>query len=181
MIQIIAIGAGGLIAAVLGIAATRPATFRMQRTATIAAPPEAILPLLTDFRRWADWSPYEKLDPAMKKTFSGAPTGTGAVYEWSGNGKAGMGRMEITDVSPSRVVIDLAFEKPFKARNTTEFTLQPRSGQTEVTWAMYGPNQFMGKVMSVFIDMDKLLAKDFESGLASLKAIAEAQPAGAAS
>jgi uncharacterized protein YndB with AHSA1/START domain len=175
MLPIIALAVAAPVAGVLGYAATRPDTFRTERTTTIAAPPEAILPLITDFRRWAEWSPYEKMDPAMKKTFSGAASGTGAVYEWAGNGKAGTGRMEITEVSPSRVAMDLWFEKPFKARNVSEFILRPRGAQTEVTWATYGPQPFISKVMCIFINMDELIGRDFAVGLASLKAIAEAR------
>jgi uncharacterized protein YndB with AHSA1/START domain len=162
-----------LLLAVLGFAATKPDTFRVERTATIKAPPEKIFPLIADFHSWADWSPYEQLDPAMKKSYSGAPSGKGAVYEWEGNAKAGKGRAEITDSSPARVTIALHFLKPFKADNIAEFTLTPHGDSTSVTWAMHGPNLFVGKVMGTFFSMDKMIGQDFEAGLANIKTLAE--------
>lgn len=175
MLQIIAIAAGAAIAGVLGVAATRPGTFRWQRSTTIAAPPQAIHPLIADFRRWADWSPYEKLDAEMKKTYGGAASGVGATYAWEGK-KAGSGRMEIRESTPSRILIQLDFSRPFEAHNTAEFTLEPRGGSTHVTWAMYGPSPFVSKVMGVVMNLEKMMGKDFETGLASLKAIAEGRP-----
>ena len=164
-----------LIAAILGYAATRPNTFRHERTIHINASPSKIYPLITDFHNWAGWSPWEKLDPAMKKTYTGSATGKGAVYEWEGNNKVGAGRMEITDAhEPSKVVIDLNFLKPFKAHNTAEFTIDSKGDSADVTWAMYGNTLFMMKVMSLFMDMEKMIGKDFETGLAGMKAIAEA-------
>lgn len=171
MLGIIALVAAP-IAGVLGYAATRPASFRIERSATIAAPAERILPLIEDFHRWQGWSPYEKLDPQMKKTFAGAASGRGAVYSWEGK-KAGIGRMEITDLSPRRVVIKLDFEKPFRASNTAEFILQPAGGSTSVTWAMHGAQPFINKLVGVFIDLDQMVGKDFAAGLAGLKALAE--------
>jgi hypothetical protein len=179
MLQIIAIAAGAAIAGVLGIAARRPDTFRVQRTAVIHAPPEKIHPLIADFRRWAEWSPYEKLDPGMKKTFSGAESGRGAAYAWEGK-KAGAGRMEITGASPERITIRLDFTKPLEAHNIATFTLQPRGGRTEVTWAMDGATPFAHKVIGVVINMDKMVGKDFATGLANLKAIVERQPSAGA-
>lgn len=174
MIQAIVI-LGGLVAALFGFAATRPGTFRVERRTSIEAPPEKIFPLINDFRSWTAWSPYEKLDPAMTRTYSGAESGTGAVYEWAGNSKAGAGRMEITDTAPpARITIKLDFYKPFKAHNISEFSLEPRGDSTEVTWSTHGPNLFVSKVMGIFVDMDNLIGRDFESGLANLKAVAEA-------
>jgi uncharacterized protein YndB with AHSA1/START domain len=174
MLKIIAVVVLLLIAVVLGIAATKPDTLHVQRTATIHAPPEKIFPLINDYRSWTAWSPYEKIDPAMKRTYSGAPAGTGAVYEWEGNRKVGKGRMETTDVSsPSHITIKLDFLKPFEAHNTAEFTLAPRGDSTDVTWTMSGPCPFISKVMSVFVDMDKMIGKDFEAGLANLKTATE--------
>jgi uncharacterized protein YndB with AHSA1/START domain len=174
MLGAIATGAGILIAAFLAFAATRPGTFRVQRTRSIQAPPERIFALINDFGRWSSWSPYEKFDPAMKKTPSGAAQGKGAVYEWAGNRKAGEGRMEITDsTAPSRIAIQLDFLKPFEGHNTAEFTLEARGGSTDVTWAVYGPQPFFAKLMSIFVSMDNLLGKEFEAGLANLKSVAE--------
>lgn len=175
-LAVIAVVAVIAVAAVLAYAATRPDTFRIERAAGIQAPPERILPLIDDFRNWREWSPWEKMDPALKRAYSGAPSGKGAVYEWEGNNKVGKGRMEIMDVSPpSRVTIKLDFLKPFEAHNTAEFTLTPRGGTTDVTWAMHGPNLFIGKVMSLFFSMDRMVGKDFETGLANLKTTAERQ------
>ena len=163
-----------VLAAVLIFAATRPDTFRVQRATSIKAPPEKIFALIDDFHHWGAWSPYEKLDPAMKRTQSGAASGKGAVYEWQGDSKVGQGRMEITDASaPSKVVIQLDFIKPFEAHNIAEFTLEPKGDSTNVTWAMHGPAPFVTKVIGLFSDMDKMIGKDFETGLANLKALAE--------
>lgn len=176
MSNTMAIGACILLAALLGFAATRPDTFRVQRTKTVQAPPERVFALIDDFRKWGSWSPYEKLDPTMKRTYSGAAKGKGAVYEWAGKGKAGEGRMEITDTSaPSKVTIQLDFSKPFEGHNIAEFTLEAKGGSTSVTWAVRGTQSYAAKVMTIFFNMDSLLGKEFEAGLASLKAIAEKQ------
>jgi len=163
-----------LIAALLVYAATRPDSFNIQRTASIKAAPERIYPLISDFHNWASWSPFEKYDPAMKKTHSGAANGSGAVYEWEGNSRAGKGRMEITETSaPSRVTIKLDFIKPFEGHNFADFTLKAKNDTTDVTWAMSGPNTYMLKVMGIFMSMDSMLGKEFDAGLANLKSIAE--------
>lgn len=171
---VLALLAAAVIAVVLMLAAAKPDLFRVERTATIAAPPERIFPLINDFRQWHNWSPFEKLDPAMTKTMSGPPFGKGAVYEWKGNRKAGEGRMEIAQVSPpSEIDIDLRFLKPFRAHNTAEFRLEPRGNATQVTWAMRGKRPLVAKVMGMFFDFDKMIGRDFETGLANLKSIAE--------
>ena len=176
----IGIIAGALVAALLIYAATKPDTFRVERTTTVHAPPEIIFPLINDFHQWNAWSPFEQLDPAMVRTHSGAASGEGAVYEWSGNRKAGSGRMEITNSIPNKnVSIRLDFSKPFEAHNRTEFTLEPRGESTVVTWAMHGNNQYIGKLMSVVISMDSMIGKDFEAGLANLKTLAEGSAVGA--
>lgn len=163
-----------LIALLLAYATTRPSTFRVERAATIQAPPDKIFAVIDDFHNWSAWSPWAKLDPAMKEAYSGASSGKGAIYEWEGNSKVGKGRMEITDSSaPSSDIIKLDFLKPFETHNTTVFTLQSNGTGTTVTWTMSGPNTYMGKVMGIFINMDKMIGKDFEAGLANLKAITE--------
>jgi hypothetical protein len=163
-----------LLITVLALAAIKPDTFRVQRSATINAPPEKIFPLINDFHCWGSWSPWEKLDPAMKKTHSGANSGQGAIYEWEGNKQVGKGRMEIALSSPSsRVAIKLDFFKPFEAHNTAEFALDGQGNATNVTWSMDGRQPFMFKVMSLFMSMDKMIGKDFEAGLANMKGIAE--------
>ncbi len=154
---------------------SRPDTFRVQRATTIQASPETIFGFVNDFHRWASWSPWEKLDPAMQKTHSGAPAGQGAAYEWVGNSKVGQGRMEIVEcIAPNRIAIKLDFLKPMEAHNVAEFSLTARGNATEVVWAMHGPAPFVSKLMGVFISMDRLIGKDFETGLANLKAAAEA-------
>jgi uncharacterized protein YndB with AHSA1/START domain len=162
-----------LVAALFAYASTRPDGFRVERSAMIAAPPEAIYPLISNFHAWRRWSPYENLDADLKRSYGGAPSGLGAVYEWNG-AKAGAGRMEIIEVSPpSRISIKLDFSKPFAAHNTAEFTLSPMQGATKVTWAMSGDSPYMAKLMGVFVSMDQLVGKDFQTGLANLKAAAE--------
>lgn len=174
MLKTILIIAVILVAAILIYAATRPDTFRIQRSANIAVPPDKIFPFINDFHHWSAWSPWEKLDPAMKKTHSGAPQGKGAVHEWNGNKDVGTGRMEILETVPSsKVVIKLDFLKPFEAHNTAEFTLEGKGTFTTVSWAMYGPQPYMMKVMSLFCSMDKMVGGQFETGLANLKALAE--------
>jgi hypothetical protein len=173
MFKKIALAVVVVIVAVLAYAATRPGSLHVQRAASIKATPDKIAPLITDFHRWSAWSPYEKVDPAMKRTYSGAANGKGAVYEWEGNGDVGQGRMEITDTSPSRVTIKLDFIKPFEGHNVAEFALVPQGDTTNVTWSMAGPTPYLGKLIGVFINMDTMIGKDFETGLANMKAIAE--------
>jgi uncharacterized protein YndB with AHSA1/START domain len=163
----------GLIA-ILAIAAGKPATFRIERTTSIAAPPETVYANIEDFHRWAAWQPWEKLDPHMHKSFTGPERGQGAVYEWQGSKEVGKGRMTITEARPNqRLVVRLEFLEPFPADNRAIFTLVPKASGTDVSWAMEGPNSFMGKVVSVFADMDQMLGGDFARGLARLKEVSE--------
>lgn len=174
MLKIIAIVIVVAIVAVLGFAATRPDSFRVQREIDIKAPPEKVFALIDDFHHWTAWSPWEKLDPAMKRTYGGPANGKGANYAWEGSSKVGAGRMEIVDTaSPARIQIQLDFLKPFEAHNTAEFTLKPAGDLTHVTWVMYGPSPFISKVMGLFFSMDAVIGKDFEAGLANLKSAAE--------
>ena len=144
--------------------------FEVKRDATIPASRAAVYALLVDFHRWREWSPWEDLDPDLSRTYSGPDAGAGAVYEWSGNRKAGAGRMEITDaIEPSKVQIALQFLKPFKSSSTTTFELVERDGDTQVTWRMVGPKTFMTRFMGVFMSMDKMVGKDFDKGLTQLK------------
>lgn len=162
------------IAAILIYAATRPDSFRVERSASLNAPPEKIFPYIDGLKRWTEWSPYEGRDPAMKRTYSGAESGKGAVYEWDGNDQVGKGRMEIVDSTPPhRVVIKLDFLKPFEGHNMAELTVEPKGGQTIVTWAMYGPSTFMTKLVGTFMDMDDMIGRDFAAGLAKLKTVVE--------
>jgi uncharacterized protein YndB with AHSA1/START domain len=163
-----------IVGVVLANAATKPYTFRVQRTASIKAPPEKIFPLIDNFDNWGAWSPWEKKDPAMKRTRSGAPNGKGSVYAWDGDKNVGKGRMEIADASPpSKVTLKLDFEKPFAAHNIVNFTMEPKGEATNVTWAMHGPVPFLAKIVHMFIDVDRMVGRDFEAGLANLKALAE--------
>jgi uncharacterized protein YndB with AHSA1/START domain len=177
MIKKIGIAVVVLLAALLIYAATQPDTFRIQRATSIKAPPEKIFAVLNDFLRWEAWSPWEKKDPAMKRTFSAVTGGKGAVYAWEGNRDVGQGRMEIAEsVAPSKVAIKLDFVKPFETHNIVEFTLEPKADSTNVTWTMQGPMPYISKLITVFVNMDSMVGKDFEAGLANLKAVAENQP-----
>ena len=174
MLKIIGIVLVLAVAGFLIYAAMQPEDFRIQRSTTVNAPPERIYPLITDFRGWGAWSPWEKKDPAMKRTFSGAASGVGAVYAWEGNKDVGTGKMTIIEATaPGKVVIKLEFLKPLEGTSTAEFTLQPQGNSTTIDWAMHGKNNFLAKVMCVFMDMEKMVGPDFEAGLASLKAVAE--------
>ncbi|WP_422009805.1 SRPBCC family protein [Reyranella sp.] len=162
------------IAAILIYAATRPDSFRVERSTAMNAPAEKIFPYIDGLKRWTEWSPYEGRDPAMKRAYSGADSGKGAVYEWDGNDNVGKGRMEIVDSTPPhRVVIKLDFLKPFEGHNMAELIVEPKGGQTIVTWAMYGPSTFMTKLVGTFLDMDDMIGRDFAAGLAKLKTVVE--------
>jgi uncharacterized protein YndB with AHSA1/START domain len=177
MLRYLAIAFGVVVCAVAGIAAyaaTQPDTFRVERSLDIKAPPERIYSILTDFHRSPEWSPYEKLDPKMKRTHSGAPQGKGAVYVWGGDSNVGAGRMEIIDATPARsVTLKLDFSRPFEASNMVEYKLEPKGPATNVSWAMHGPMPFVSKVMCVFVDLDKMIGKDFEQGLRNLRLVSE--------
>jgi uncharacterized protein YndB with AHSA1/START domain len=175
VIAFVLVALGVIIVALLGFATTKPDTFHYERSASIKAAPETIFAHINDFRAWGNWSPWEKLDPALQRTHSGAAIGTGAVYEWKGNSEVGSGRMEIIESSPaSKISIKLDFIEPMEAHSIAEFTLKPEGEATNVTWAMHGPNLYIWKVFSIFMSMDDMLGKNFETGLASLKAAAEA-------
>jgi uncharacterized protein YndB with AHSA1/START domain len=174
MLKIIAIVIVILVGGILLFAASRPDSFRVERSADIKAPPEKIFAQISDLKAWAAWSPYEKKDPAMKRTFGAVTAGKGAVYEWEGDKNVGKGRMEITGATqPSKIVIKLDFLEPFEGHNTAEFTMDAKGDATTVTWTMYGPANFVSKLMEVFFNMDKMIGTDFEAGLANLKAVAE--------
>lgn len=162
------------VAGVLGFATTKPDTFSVQREVSIKAPPDKVAALIVDFRNWQLWSPWEKLDPDMQRTYVGPASGKGARYAWQGDDKVGAGRMEITDAAtPERTVIKLDFLKPFESHNTTTFALTPDGDSTKVSWTMTGPSPYVSKVMNVFVSMDTMIGKDFDKGLANLKAAVE--------
>ena len=174
IIAVIAVVLGLAIAIVLIIAATKPNTFSVQRATLVKAPAEKIFPFINDFHQWGSWSPYEHKDPAMKRTYGGAASGKGAVYAWDGDRNVGSGRMEILDASaPAKIVIKLDFFTPFEGHNTAEFTMLPQGDATNLTWLMHGPAPFMAKIMHVFMNIDRMVGKDFEIGLANLKRLTE--------
>ena len=178
IIAIIAIVLAIAIAIILIVAAIKPNAFSIQRATIVKAAPERIFPLINDFHQWGTWSPYENKDPAMKRSYSGAASGQGAVYAWEGNKNVGSGRMEILQATaPSKIVIKLDFFAPFEGHNTAEFTMlrqgDAASPMTDVTWLMHGPAPFMSKLMQVFMNIDNMIGKDFEVGLANLKRLTE--------
>ena len=163
-----------LILAVFAFAASKPNTFRVQRSLTINAPPEKIFALINDFHRWRNWAPQDKEDPTMTRTYSGTSAGAGAVSEWDSRGSAGKGRMSIAESAPpTRISIQVDFMKPFEAHNSNEFTLEPAEASTNVTWSMQGTNLYFMKVVSIFVNMDRMAGKHFEAGLNNLKTLAE--------
>jgi hypothetical protein len=175
---IIAIALTVAIVAMLLYAATAPDTFLVSRSAVMAAPPEKIFPMINDLHAQSAWSPFEK-DPNMKRSHSGAPAGPGAIYEWDGNRNVGAGRIAITDsVRSSRVSLKLDMSRPFEAHNMVDFVLEQNSAgtkvTTKVTWAMQGSQPFMAKLVSLFINCDKMVGGEFEQGLAKLKTLVEA-------
>ncbi len=152
----------------------QPDNFKVCRSTKISASPEKIFPHVNDLHKWEAWSPWAKMDPACKNTFAGAPTGTGSIFSWAGNKKVGEGRMTISESRASDLIrIKLEFFKPFKATNTAEFDFKSDGNQTAVTWSMFGKNNFMGKVFGLLVNCEKMVGRDFEKGLASLKALVE--------
>jgi uncharacterized protein YndB with AHSA1/START domain len=172
---------GSLLLFVIFIA-MQPALYRVSRQITIAAPPEAVFDRVNDFRQWEAWSPWEKIDPTMRKTYSGEPAGHGAIYEWDSEGKAGKGRMTLGESLPvERIRIKLEMMRPIASRSEVEFALLRQEDQTTVTWTTAGRNGFLAKAFCLFVNMDKLLGADFEKGLSQLKAVTECSPQATAS
>ena len=176
MLKLILIAIPVLIAVLAIVVATRPSQFRVTRSAAIAAPPEVVFPQVNNLHNWEAWSPWIKLDPAAKQTYSGPAEGVGASFAWDGNNQIGAGSMTITDSQPGDLVrFRLDFLKPFKGTNIAEFTFKPEGGQTVVTWSMSGTNNFMFKAVGLFMDCDKMVGGQFEKGLADLKKLSEAE------
>ncbi|MBI5384541.1 MAG: SRPBCC family protein [Verrucomicrobia bacterium] len=174
MLKTILITAAVVIVGFVILVATRPADFRVTRTAAVSAPPSVVFAQVNELRKWEAWSPWGKLDPAMKQTYEGPPAGTGAAYGWSGNKNVGEGRMTITECRPNEFIrFNLEFVKPFAGICTTEFTFQPQGDQTAVTWTMSGKNNFMAKAMGLFMNCDKMVGGQFDQGLAAMKSVAE--------
>jgi uncharacterized protein YndB with AHSA1/START domain len=176
-LSIILICLGVALALLLAYAATRPDEFRVERRARIAAPADKVWPLVSELRSFNRWNPYERKDPLLKSQYDGSASGIGSRYAWESD-KVGSGSLEITGQQPGRAVqMKLDFVKPFEAHNAAEFALQPTAdGATEVRWTMHGPANFISKLMGVFIDMDKMVGRDFEDGLRNLRQLAEARP-----
>ena len=174
MLKLTLLAIAVLIGGILILAATRPDTFRVQRTATIQAPPERIYPLISDLRQFNAWNPYEKKDPNIVGAYSGPASGAGAAYAFTGNKEVGKGAIRITSATPEVVRMDLVMLEPFEADNRVEFRIEPAGSATKVTWALEGKAPFFAKVIHLFLDMDSMVGKDFESGLAGLKKLAEA-------
>ena len=159
------------------VVALQSSHYRVERSATMNAPASVVFAQVNDFHKWSAWSPWEKIDPAMKRTFDGAPAGTGAGYAWVGNSEVGEGRMTITESHPSDLIkIKLEFLKPFAATSETVFTFKPEGNQTKVTWTMDGDKNFMAKAIHMFMNIDKMVGGDFEKGLAQMKTVAESAP-----
>jgi uncharacterized protein YndB with AHSA1/START domain len=173
LMKILVAGVAVVVVGVI-VVATRPAEFRITRTATMAAPAAAVFEQVNDFRKWEEWSPWAKLDPAARKTLEGPPTGTGAVYRWAGNHEVGEGVMTITESRPHELVrVRLQFLKPFAATSTAEFTFKPEGDRTAVTWTMTGTNSFMAKAIHLVMNMERMIGGNFEKGLASMKSLVE--------
>jgi hypothetical protein len=174
MMKKILIGLVAVVAVFVIVVAVQPSEFRVVRSATISAPASVPFTHVNDFRQWEAWSPWEKLDPNMKRVLGGSPSGVGASYFWSGNDEVGEGRMTIIESRPDEFIrIKLEFIKPFEMTSTTEFSFAPVGHQTEVKWMMYGENNFLGKAFCLFMDMDKAVGGDFEKGLAQMKSVTE--------
>lgn len=168
------IGLGVLIVILVIVIATRPDEFRVTRSAEFAAPPEAVFAKVNDLRAWEAWSPWAKIDPAMKQTYDGPSAGVGAVSSWAGNHEVGEGKMTITESKPpERIVMRLDFYKPMAGTSTTEFTFAGQGSRTVMTWTMSGKNNFIAKAMCMVMDMDTMVGGQFEKGLATLKTLVE--------
>lgn len=173
MLKTIVLIIAAVIAALLAYAAVKPDSFRISRSATIAAPPHRVFALINDLRRFNEWNPFAKMEPTVVITYDASSAGVGGAYHWKGE-KTGEGRMQITESVPAqRVTAKLDFSKPFEAHNRVDFTVQPQGSGSTVTWLMQGPMPYLNRLMTVFFDMDKTVGKDFESGLSNLKALAE--------
>jgi len=173
MIKTIALIAVAALGALLIFAATRPDTFRVERTATIKAQPDKLHGLINDMKVFNTWNPYNLKDPNIKGEYQGPQAGPGAVYRFEGNKDVGKGSIAIVDSAPTRVTMKLDMLEPFEGHNIVEFIIAPKGDATEVTWAMHGPSPYIAKVMGLVFSMDKMIGRDFEAGLANLKARAE--------
>lgn len=176
MLKKILIGIAALIVVLLIVVALRPSQFRVERSVTIAAPAEVVFGHVNDLQKWTAWSPWEKIDPGMTRTYGASTVGAGATYAWEGNENVGAGRMTVAESTPGElIVIQLEFLKPFESTATAEFAFAPEDGGTRVTWSMHGENNFMAKAMHLVMDVDGMIGGSFEQGLGDLKALSEGQ------
>jgi hypothetical protein len=175
MFKKILLGLVIIIAGILVVAAFQPDDFKVTRSGSMSAPAATVFVQVNDLHKWEAWSPWAKLDPAMKQTFEGPAAGPGAVYSWaSEDSKVGHGRMTIVESRPNELIrMKLEFIKPFAATNDVEFAFKEEGNQTSVTWSMAGQKNFMFKAVGLFMNCDKMIGGDFEKGLANLKAVAE--------
>lgn len=174
MFKKILIGLVAVLLVFLVVVAFQPSDFKIERSAVIAAPASAVFAQVNDFHKWAAWSPWDKVDPALKRTFEGPLSGKGSIYRWVGNSKVGEGSMTISESQPSKLIhIQLDFLKPMKGTNQTEFTFTPEGKKTRVTWSMTGQNKYASKVVCMFVDMEKMVGGNFEQGLAGIQSIVE--------
>lgn len=180
MLKKVALGAAALVLVLVVVIAMRPPTFHVERSLVMSSSPESVFGVVNDFHQWNAWSPWEKMDPAMTKTFGGSPSGVGSTYAWKGNDQVGEGRMTIEkSEKPSQIVIKLEFLKPFAATNAATFMFAAVPGGTKVTWAMDGHNNFISKAFQMFMDMDGMIGADFERGLAAMNTASASAPAAA--
>ena len=174
MLKKILIIIGVIVAVFVIVVALQPADYHVARTATIAAPAEKVFAQVNELKKWEAWSPWVKIDPTMKQTYEGPASGTGAISRWAGNNRVGEGSMTIAESRPNELVrFNLEFIKPMAGTSTSEFSFKPQGNLTAVTWSMSGKNNFIGKAMCLFMNMDKMVGGQFETGLTALKSIAE--------
>jgi len=164
-----------IIIVLLVLTSRQPSDFKVTRSGIVSAPASAIFPHVNNLQKWEAWSPWAKLDPNAKNSFEGPSEGVGAKMSWAGNNKVGVGSMTIMESRPDEFVqFKLEFQKPMQATNIAEFIFKPEGDQTAVTWTMSGTNNFMGKVMNLVMNCDKMVGGQFEKGLADLRAVVEA-------
>ncbi len=177
MLKKILLGLAVIVVIFVIVVATRPSEFRVSRSATINAPAAAVFPHVNELKKWEPWSPWMKLDPAAKSTFEGPAAGQGAIMSWAGNNQVGEGKMTITESKPNELVrFHLEFYKPMAGTSEAEWTFKPEGNGTTVTWSMTGKNNFIGKAMCMFMDMNQMIGGQFDQGLASIKSIVESTP-----
>ena len=166
-----------IVVGLVGVITLQPARYRVSRSTTIAAPAPVVFAQVNDFHKWSAWSPWEKIDPAMKRTYEGPPAGVGASYAWVGSREVGEGRMMIVESRPSDLIqVKLEFVKPFAGTSVAEFSFKPDGERTLVTWRMTGDKNFIAKAIHLVMSMDRMIGDQFDKGLAAMKTVAEAAP-----